>query len=75
MPKSRTISGDMPIIPRKAYISDWKEVFSHRLSYFEWWEEFSMISASDLLSCGIAIKRDPKIKFVNNHWKKTMKVN
>ena len=34
-----------------------------------------MISASDLLSCGVAIKRDPKIKFVNNHWKKAMKVN
>jgi len=75
MPESRTISGDMPIIPRKVYMSDWKEVSSYRLSCLEWWEGFSMISVSDLLSCGIAVKRGPKIKFVDNHWKKAMKVN
>ena len=75
MPESRTISGDMLIIPRKAYISDWKEVSSHRLSYLEWWEGFSMISASYLLSCGAAVKRDPKIRFVDNHQKKAIRVD
>jgi len=75
MPESRTISGDILIILRKAYISDWKEAPSHRLSCLEWWEGFSMISASYLLSCGVAMKRDPKIRFVDNHWKKAMRVD
>ena len=57
------------------YINNWKRVVDCKLSCFKQQEGFVIILVSYLLSCGMAAKRDHKLRFANILLEKTIKVN
>ena len=75
MLKFGAVSRDILIALKRICINNWIRVVSCKLSHLKQQERFTIISVSCLLSYGMAMNRDLKLRFVDILLEKTMKIN